>query len=359
MTGTAALVAGYRGIVCDLDGVVYRGADAVPYAVEALTRARAERPIVYATNNASRTAATVAAQLVGLGLSVHPHEVVTSAQAGACRLAADLGAGALVLVVGGAGVSEAVSGAGLTPRTAAEPGIRAVLQGYGPQVSAADLAEAAFAVAGGATWVATNTDRTLPTERGIAPGNGTLVAAVATATGATPIVVGKPYPPLYHLAADVLGTRPAETLAIGDRLDTDIAGATRTGMDSAWVLTGVDGLVELAASAATPTYALLDLSELHHGYRVDRVDGGWVCDGVRVCRAPGGVRVDPPTSDRQTRAYIRAVLRAGARLVCQMRDAGPGPGAAGEVAVTLTEQIATMRDVAGGSSVVGIDNEEG
>lgn len=340
MTRADAVLTRYGGIVCDLDGVVYRGARPVPHAVEALSRARARLPVAYATNNASRTAAAVAAQLVGLGLRVDPGEVVTSSHAGARLLAGELPGAAAVLAIGGPGVAEALLAHGLTPQTVAGPGIRAVLQGYGPQVCAADLAEAAFAVAGGAAWVATNTDRTLPTERGIAPGNGTLVAAVATATGVTPRVVGKPFPPLYELAADVLGTRAATTLAIGDRLDTDIVGARAAGMDSAWVLTGVDGLVELAASTASPTYTLLDLREVHEPYAVRPEGPGWAAEGVRVCRVGGQLSVQALGPQRDPLTHARGIVRAGAMMVMHLRDGDPGPAVAGEVAVTLTRVLA-------------------
>ena len=333
------LLDSYDGIVCDLDGVVYRGPEPVPDAVAALVRARETRPVVYATNNASRTSAIVAAQLGALGITVTSSDVVTSAQAGAVLLAKELDAGACVLAIGGPGVPEALLAHGLEPVTPAAFGVRAVLQGYGPAVTAADLAEAAFAVAQGATWVATNTDRTLPTDRGIAPGNGTLVAAVATATGASPTVVGKPFPPLYELATQVLGTSAATTLAIGDRLDTDIVGAQRAGMDSAWVLTGVDGLGDLAASSATPTYTLVDLSELHESYEVSFDGAAWVADGVRVCRADGTVVVEPIAPQPDSLDYARRVLRAGSRLVCAVRDGTEGAAAASEVAVTLARIV--------------------
>ncbi len=338
--GRHTLLDPYDGVVCDLDGVVYRGPAPVPGAVAALIRARATRPVVYATNNASRTSAVVAAQLGAFGVTVTPSEVVTSAQAGAVLLAKDLDAGANVLAIGGPGVPEALLAHGLEPVAQAGSGVRAVLQGYGPTVTAADLAEAAFAVAQGARWVATNTDRTLPTDRGIAPGNGTLVAAVATATGASPTVVGKPFPPLYELAAQVLGTSAATTLAIGDRLDTDIVGAQRAGMDSAWVLTGVDGLVDLAASSATPTYTLLDLRELHEPYDLSYDGVAWVADDVRVCRADGAVVVEPVAPQGDSLQFARRVLRAGCRLVCAVRDGAEGAAAAGEVAVTLARIVA-------------------
>ena len=289
-----SLSARYRGVVCDLDGVVYRGHEAVPHAVEALESLRAAgRGVVYATNNASRTPQEVAAQLTSLGLTLTAEDVVTSSQAGATRLAALLPAGAEVLAVGGPGVPDALREVGLTPvrsDTIAVSGadgavVAGVLQGYGPTVGWADLAEAAYAVQAGAVWVATNVDATLPTARGLAPGNGTLVEAVRQATGVEPLVVGKPHTPLYDLSAQVLGVGPEQTLAIGDRLDTDIAGANAAGMPSLLVLTGVHGVREAARAPAAerPRYLAMDLRALTEPYtEAVRSGDGWSCGGVRA-----------------------------------------------------------------------------
>lgn len=339
-----ALVAGYDGIVSDLDGVVYRGADAVPYAVAALSRAGADMGVVYATNNASRTVATIAAQLAAVGLAVRPQEVVTSALAGAALLAEQLPPAAVVLAIGGEGVVEAIRGAGLVPTRTATGEVAAVLQGYGTGVTAADLGEASLAVAAGATWVATNTDRTLPMARGIIPGNGTLVSAVATATGREPVVVGKPYPPLYQRAAGVLGTALERTLAIGDRLETDIAGAQAAGMDSVWVLTGVHQVADLALGTATPTYAVLDLRELYDTYPpVERRGGQWCHAGVVVGHEAGILVVQQDsTGEREEipdEAARKAVLRAGVRMVCDLRGEGVDPRELLQVAAQIDAYV--------------------
>jgi HAD superfamily hydrolase (TIGR01450 family) len=271
----------YAGVVCDLDGVVYRGALAVPAAVQALGEATV--PVRYATNNASRPPGVVAAQLRSLGLDAHDSDVVTSSQAGAWVLEERLGAGVPVLPVGGEGVAAALAERGLPVASGAagQGSAGAVLQGYGPAVTATDLAEAAYAVQAGAVWVATNTDATLPTEYGMAPGNGALVAAVRCAVGRDPdVVAGKPFPPLYLLCAARLGVDASSLLAIGDRLETDVEGAVRTGMDSVLVLTGVHSLRDaaLAAPGRRPTWVLPDLSWLH------RRDLGPVEDAAAVLR---------------------------------------------------------------------------
>ena len=275
------LIEQYAAVVCDLDGVVYRGPEAVDHAVGALSALAV--PIIYATNNASRPPEEVAAHLTDLGLHVTGRDVATSSQAGAEELSAQLPHGAKILAVGGAGVREALQAKGFRVVDPAQvrddptQRVAGVLQGYGANVTAADLAEAAYAVAAGAMWVATNTDGTLPTHRGTAPGNGTLVAAVRRAVNRDPVVVGKPEAPLYHLCAGRLGLPTRRLLAVGDRLDTDIAGAVSAGMDSVLVLTGVDSVTSLATAprALRPTYLVEDLRALEVGYEAAETDYSW------------------------------------------------------------------------------------
>jgi glycerol 3-phosphatase-2 len=284
VAGARTLGAAYAAFVCDLDGVVYRGPVAIEHAVGALTAAG--RPIQYATNNASRPPAEVAAHLRELGLAVEPDDVATSSQAGAAAIRHALGEGAAVLAVGGAGVALALTEAGLR---AVRPGesddVAGVLQGYGPGVTAAMLGEAAYAVQRGAYWVATNLDLTLPTDRGTAPGNGALVSAVTTACGRGPDdVVGKPYSALYVLCADRLAQPREAILAIGDRLDTDIEGAVAARLDSLLVLTGVSTVGQAAAAPADsrPTYLAPDLRSLDEELPRPARDGAsWVCGGDR------------------------------------------------------------------------------
>lgn len=268
-------------MLCDLDGVVYRAHEPCTGAVEGITAAR-ERgvKVLFMTNNASRTPDDVAAQLTGLGLPTHADEVLTASQVAAALVAqeyptvADAGTGT-VLAVGGPGVGAALERDGLRWVEAAtlresltrQPvQVDVVVQGYGPDVGVTDLTEAAYAVASGAAWIATNDDATLPTERGLAPGNGSLVAAVRHATGAVPRVVGKPHAHAYLEALVRLGLPQDECLMVGDRLDTDIAGARAIGLRSALVLTGVSTRDE-AASAPEPMRPDLvvdSLTELAH-----------------------------------------------------------------------------------------------
>ncbi|WP_166459252.1 HAD-IIA family hydrolase [Verrucosispora sioxanthis] len=292
------LVDGYALVVFDLDGVIYLIDQPIPGAVETVARLHGEgRAVAYATNNASRRAADVADLLTGMGVPARPEEVLTSAAAAAQLLGERLPAGAKVLVVGAEALRAEISEAGLAGRHRRRGPGRGH-PGYGPQVGWADLAEAAVAVRAGATWVATNTDRTLPSGRGPLPGNGALVAALATALGRDPDeIVGKPAPELFATAA-----RRADggrTVVVGDRLDTDIEGANRAGLDSLLVLTGVSDAAELLAAPAErrPTYVSWDLTGLFDADGVVRVPapdadhGGWqVSTGTDEWRLSGSGR---------------------------------------------------------------------
>jgi glycerol-1-phosphatase len=266
---TGCLLDAYDLLILDLDGVLYLGDQPVPGAAEAMSRVRAAgTPVAYATNNASRRPDEVVELLASVGVPADPARVVTSAQAAAALLAERLPAGGRVLVVGSAGLAAEVAAAGLEPVPDAASRPAAVVQGYGPDVGWRQLAEASVAVRAGALWVATNRDRTLPSPRGPLPGNGALVAALVTALGREPdVTVGKPEPTLF--AQTARRYRARRPLVVGDRLDTDIEGAHRAGMDSLLVLTGVSQPDELAAAPPErrPTYVAPDLAGLFGGAR--------------------------------------------------------------------------------------------
>ncbi|MCO7202436.1 HAD-IIA family hydrolase [Microbacterium sp. CnD16-F] len=279
-------------ILADLDGVVYAGDGAIPHAVESLTRARADRPLGYITNNASRRDSVVAGHLTGLGLETQPHEVVTSPQAAVRLLRDRVPEGATVLVVGGDGLVYELEKAGFTVTRSADDRPAAVVQGFAPEVGWAQLAEAAYALAlpedqGGIPWIATNTDWTIPQARGIAPGNGTLVSAVHTAVGRLATVAGKPERPIFDEAVARFGAR--HPLFIGDRLDTDIAGAQAAGIDSVLVLTGIDRPkhVLAAPTVSRPTFIVGDLRELHEPYPETIVKGDVTTVGGASVRIDG------------------------------------------------------------------------
>ncbi|MTA66208.1 MAG: HAD-IIA family hydrolase [Actinobacteria bacterium] len=247
----------------DLDGVVYVGTDAVPGSVDAIAQShRLGLRTAFVTNNAGRPASQVADHLRSLGIDVQNEDVVTSAMAAADLLAHRLPAGSAIGIVGGAGVSASVEAAGLRAVAPSSPEVVAILMGFGPDISWRDLAEASYAVAAGALFVATNTDRTFPTPEGIAPGSGAFVAAVQEASGVTPLVAGKPEPTLYRNAINRFQSKNA--LVIGDRLDTDIAGAVNAGLTSLLVLSGICSAKQavLASVGQRPDLIAADLQGL-------------------------------------------------------------------------------------------------
>lgn len=259
----SALAELYDVALLDLDGVVYLGNDAVAGAVAAIARAHdAGLRTAYVTNNASRRPTEVADLLTSLGVPARPADVVTSAQAAAHLLRDRLPPGSAVLVVGAEALADAIAECGLRPVRAAQEGPAAVVQGFDRSVGWAQLAEAAVALRAGAAWVATNADATLPSRRGPLPGNGSLVAALRTATGLGPTVVGKPEVQLH--AEAVARTGAQRPLVVGDRLDTDILGAMKAGADSLMVLTGIStsGDLLVAPPACRPTYVAAGLAAL-------------------------------------------------------------------------------------------------
>lgn len=262
-------------VLADLDGVVYTGSNAIPHAVDSLNRVAETIRVGYITNNASRTDASVANHLSDLGLHVKPSDVVTSPQAAVRLLSAHVAAGSTILVVGGDGLVDEVQKAGFTVTRSADDDPAAVIQGFSPDIGWAQLAEASFALRDRSEserpWIATNTDWTLPVERGIAPGNGTLVSAVHTASGRLPLVAGKPEVAIFEEAVARFGAE--KPLFIGDRLDTDILGANRAGIESVLVLTGIDRAKQVIAAAADsrPTFIIEDLRALGEPYPQTRI----------------------------------------------------------------------------------------
>lgn len=282
--GDAPLADRYDVALLDLDGVVYRGPDAVPGAARALAEAReAGMRLAFVTNNASRSPSAIAAHLNRLGVQATAADVVTSAHAAATLVAQRFPAGSAVLAAGAVGLRLALRERGMRPVSLAADRPVAVVQGYAPDMNYGLLAEAGVAVRDGAWYVATNADSTLPTPRGPQPGNGSLLQVIITATGVKPVVAGKPETPLH--AESITRTGAKRPLVIGDRLDTDIEGAVRGGADSLLVLTGVSTALDtvLAPASRRPTYLAADLGGLLEPQPVIGPRGG----GSRPAAASG------------------------------------------------------------------------
>ena len=250
----------YDAILLDLDGVLYRWPEPIagaPEAVERLRRAR--KGLAFVTNNASRTPAQVAERLASVGVDVTEAEVVTSALATATLLASRGARSAFV--VGEEGLIDALAeeGIGVADRTGSRPD--AVVVGFDPHVDYDKLKDASVLVASGVPLIASNADASFPAPGGEAwPGAGALVAAIERTTGERAEVVGKPEAPLLERALEAAGGgRP---LVVGDRLDTDIAGAVRLGWDSVLVLTGVASAADVDASPWAPTFVAESLAQV-------------------------------------------------------------------------------------------------
>jgi HAD superfamily hydrolase (TIGR01457 family) len=255
-----ALADRYDCFLLDLDGVLYRGDLAVPHASDTVARLRGlGRRLVFTTNNSSRTPEQVAEKLTALGIAASPSEVETSALATADLLSAR--GGGSTFVIGEDGIRTALVDAGLAIVDGEPEAVDYVVVGWDRSVGYAKFRTASLLVQRGARLVATNADVSYPAPDGLLwPGAGALLAVVTSTTGATAEIVGKPHPPLFEAALRRAGGgRP---LVVGDRLDTDIAGAAALGWDSLLVLTGVSGERDVADAAVRPTYIVSDLSAL-------------------------------------------------------------------------------------------------
>ena len=314
-------------LLIDLDGVCYAGTRDIPHAAAGLAAARESGvKFQFLTNNASRTPEQVAEKLKGHGIAADPAEVMTAAMDTVEILTQKIEPESKVLVIGTQALIDTVAKAGFEVVSKASEQPVAVIQGYGPEVGWRQLSEAAYAISAGALFMATNLDATLPTEDGFALGNGSLVAAVEHATGQKPFAGGKPFAGIYRKAAAHAGaTKP---LAIGDRLDTDIAGAVAADMLSLHVLTGVSDAkaVALAYPDRRPSYLGLDLTDLMrvHPGPVHQPTGAWtsgesaafmVAEDGRVMRDEEPVDNGQVLSLEDYRALVAAVWDARDRGV--------------------------------------------
>lgn len=319
----------YGLALVDLDGVVYRGGQAVEHAVDSLRRVLAEGMAVeYTTNNSSRRPGVVADQLRGFGLELDDEDVITSSIVASRMVARRLPTGARVLVLGADHLREQVALRGLVPVDSVDDEPQAVIQGWYPDISWRELAQAAFAVERGARYFVTNLDLTIPREKGIAPGCGSLIRAVIGATGVEPEgSAGKPEAAMYD-EARLLAAHDGRTavarercLAVGDRLDTDIEAGVHGGYDSLLLLTGVTDRLGLlrAPRGLRPTYVGVDLRALDEPQPVPRltVQGDGICGGARACASGTAIEVSggSPT-DR---------LRAACMLAWSLVDDGMRP----------------------------------
>jgi 4-nitrophenyl phosphatase len=250
--------------VLDMDGVLYRGAEVLPGVKELLDALTLrERPVMLATNNSMSTPEAYERKLAAMGLDIPASAVITSALATRDYLLRTLPQGTGIYVIGMPALREQLfEGTPFHPVQYGEEQPAAVVIGLDLEFTYAKLKAAHEAIQRGALFIATNADTTLPTEAGLVPGAGSIVAALAAATGQRPIVIGKPETPMLETAMTRMGAQPEETVMLGDRLDTDILAGERAGMLTVLVLTGVSTREDLSSAEALPDVVVSDLPSL-------------------------------------------------------------------------------------------------
>ena len=262
-----------RALIIDMDGVLWHGNNAISGLIEFFqTLEELKIAFILATNNASSTPEQYVKKLSGMGVVVKKNQILTSGIATALYLSDhDNPTNTLVFVVGEEGATQPLIDQGFTltglyeinkESDTVKKGADFVICGKDHTLTWDKLATATLNIRAGAKFIGTNGDTTLPTELGITHGNGAILAALETATGVKPTIIGKPEPIMYQQALAILNAHPTETVAIGDRLDTDILGAVRTGIRSIMVLTGVSTIDDLKHSDFQPTWIMSDISEL-------------------------------------------------------------------------------------------------
>ncbi|MGD8605610.1 MAG: HAD-IIA family hydrolase [Anaerolineales bacterium] len=249
-------------LVIDMDGVLWR--ESIP--LEGLKPffvllERHQVPYILATNNATQSAVSYARRLDRLDVKVDPERILSSGLAASLLMPDHCPVPGPLYVIGSSDLREIFTDRGYE-LTDHGPDAQAVVVGFDRDLSWHKLAEAALALNAGAFFMGTNPDVSFPSERGLVPGNGAQLAALTAATGVEPMIVGKPKPTIYELAMQRLGTTGDETLAVGDRLETDILGGIRAGLKTALLLTGVSSRSDLDTSPVQPNFIFQDLPAL-------------------------------------------------------------------------------------------------
>lgn len=261
MSDPLAWLAEIRALVFDMDGVLWRGKEALPGLNAIFDWMHAEHvPYLMATNNSMSTAQMYVDRLKGHGVTVPKETIITSGIAVRDYLRATYPADVTVGAVGMAALYEVLFEEGGFAREDRRPQVQVV--GTDLNFGYDDIKRACLAIRAGAAFVATNPDTTLPTEEGLVPGCGAMIAALVASTDVQPTVIGKPEKYMFALACQRLGLQPHEVLMVGDRLDTDILGANRIGARTVLVLTGVSQREEIITTGIEPTLITADLVEL-------------------------------------------------------------------------------------------------
>jgi 4-nitrophenyl phosphatase len=258
-----SFLANINALILDMDGVLWRDTQALLDMPDFFARLKdINMPVVFATNNGTRSIEMYVDRLADFGIRVEPWQVINSAIAAADYLSKRFPQGGPVFVVGEIGVLEALAEKGFQPVDEMGKGILAVVAGMDRSATYEKLAQATLLIRSGIPFIGTNPDLTFPIPSGQVPGAGAFLAFLEAATGISPTIMGKPEPHLYRFAIERLGTRVEETLAVGDRLETDILGAQRAGCPSVLVLSGVSSEAEAKRWQPQPELILPNLADL-------------------------------------------------------------------------------------------------
>ncbi len=249
-----------RALILDMDGVLWKNYQPIGDLPAIFERIQAlGLGFIMATNNATRTPAWYLERLAQFGVHLEPWQVINSAEATAEYLRERFPQGGPVYVIGEEGLLNALKRRGFIPD---EESALAVVAGLDKHLTYEKIKRANALIRNGALFIGTNPDRTFPTPQGQVPGAGTILAAIEAASGVAPTVIGKPGAAMYRLALQRLGTRPEETLVVGDRLETDIAGAQNAGCPAALVLSGVTSRAAVEQWQPAPAWIAEDLTSL-------------------------------------------------------------------------------------------------
>lgn len=237
-----------RHLILDMDGVLYRGSEPMPCLREFFAFLREQSiPFMLVTNNATRTPMERSEQMAVMGVDVSPSEILVSGQAVARYLRREYPIGTRVYVFGMPALVQAMAEEGFIP---ADDDVKVVVASMDREVTYAKIKKAMDLIRGGARFIATNLDPNIPSEDGMLPGSGAMVAMLATASETQPTGIGKPEPIMYELAMTQMGARPETTAAVGDRVATDIVGGKRAALTTICVLSGASDRAEAEAAGA-------------------------------------------------------------------------------------------------------------
>lgn len=266
MSVDSARLRAVRGVLFDMDGVIYVGTQALPGVAQALEYLQStDRRFLFVTNNASKTPQQFVERLAEMEIHVTADQVLGSAEATACWLAEQVAHHGWergpVIVMGQDGLKVALQSNGFELTTEPDKAVYAVA-GINFKLTYDELADVSLAIRNGAKFIGTNSDASYPSERGLLPGAGSILALLATSSGQQPIVIGKPNRGMFEQAMLRLNLTPEQTLMVGDRYDTDISGAIPLGLRTAGVLTGVSNRADFEQATPPPDLIAEDLLDL-------------------------------------------------------------------------------------------------